>query len=69
MKNYNLDDTENYKSCLEETESILFLKYVGLIHELIECSSESLDGIQNKEYLKNIMINGITNTSYTSFSR
>jgi|TARA_B110000967_G_scaffold160832_1_gene166788 hypothetical protein len=64
MKNYNLDDTENYKSCLEETESILFLKYVGLIHELIECSSESLDGIQNKEYLKHIMINGITNTSY-----
>jgi hypothetical protein len=64
MKNYNLDDTENYKPNLEETESILFLKYVGLIHELIECSSESLNGIQNKEYLKHIMINGITNTSY-----
>ena len=64
MKNYNLDDTENYKPCLEETESILFLKYVGLIHELIECSSESIVGIQNKEYLKHIIITGSITTSY-----
>lgn len=64
MKNYNLGDAENYNSCLEETESILFLKYVGLIHELIECSSENLSGIHNKEYLKHIIITGITNASY-----
>ena len=64
MKNYNLDDVENYKPYLEETEALLFLKYVGLIHELIECSSESLNGIQNKQYLKHMIITGITNTSY-----
>lgn len=64
MKNYNIDDMENYNSCLEETASILFLKYVGLIHELIECSSESLVGIQNNEYLKHMIITGIRNTSY-----
>ena len=55
MKNYKIDDIENYNSCLEETESILFLKYVGLVHELIECSSESLSGIRNKEYLKHMI--------------
>jgi hypothetical protein len=64
MKNYNLDDIENYMPCLEETESIIFLKYVGLIHELIECSSDSLIGIKNKEYLKYMIITGIKNASY-----
>ena len=64
MKNYKIDDIENYNLCLEETECILFLKYVGLVHELIECSSESLVGIRNKEYLKHMIITGIMNTSY-----
>ena len=64
MNNYNLDDVKNYNASLEETEALLFLKYVGLIHELIECSSESLNGIHNKEYLKHMITTGITNTSY-----
>jgi hypothetical protein len=64
MNNYNIDDVNNYNSSLEEKETLLFLKYVGLIHELIECSSESLNGIHNKEYLKHMIITGITNTSY-----
>lgn len=64
MNNCNIDDVKNYNPYLEETEALLFLKYVGLIHELIECSSESLNGIRNKEYLKHMIITGITNTSY-----
>jgi hypothetical protein len=64
MNKCNLDDVKNYNPSLEETETLLFLKYVGLIHELIECSSESLNGIHNKEYLKHMIITGITNTSY-----
>jgi hypothetical protein len=63
MKNYNLNDIDNYKINLEDSESVLFLKYVGLIHELIECLSETLN-IPNKEYLKQIIITGIINISY-----
>ena len=63
MTNIILDNVENYKPSIEVSESVLFLKYVGLIHELIECCSESLI-IKNKNYLKYIMIKGIQNTLY-----
>ena len=63
MKKYNLGDVDNYKINLEDSESVLFLKYVGLIHELIECSSDTLK-IQDKEYLKHVMTTGIINISY-----
>ena len=63
MKNINLENVENYKSSIDVSENVLFLKYVGLIHELIECCSESLT-IKNKNYLKYIMIKGIQNTLY-----
>lgn len=63
MKNINLDNVENYKPSIDVSENVLFLKYVGLIHELIECCSESLI-IKNKNYLKYIMIKGIQNTLY-----
>lgn len=63
MKNINLDNVENYKSSIDVSENVLFLKYVGLIHELIECCSESLF-IKNKNYLKYIIIKGIQNTLY-----
>ena len=63
MKNINLDNVENYKPSIDVSENVLFLKYVGLIHELIECCSESLI-IKNKNYLKYLMIKGIQNTLY-----
>ena len=55
MKNINLENVENYKSSIDVSENVLFLKYVGLIHELIECCSESLT-IKNKNYLKYIKL-------------
>jgi hypothetical protein len=63
MKNNSLSSTDNYKSLIEENETVLFLKYVGLIHELFECVSENIN-IKNNEYSKHILIKGIKNTLY-----
>ncbi len=63
MKNNSLNSTDNYKSLIEENETVLFLKYVGLIHELFECVSENIN-IKNNEYSKHILIKGIKNTLY-----
>lgn len=63
MKNTNLNNIENYNSKLESNEHILFLKYVGLIHEFIQGCGENLF-IQKEEYLKHILINGIKNIHY-----
>jgi len=63
MKNNSLNSTDNYKSVIEENETVLFLKYVGLIHELFECVSENIN-IKNNEYSKHILIKGIKNTLY-----
>lgn len=63
MKNLALSNVENYKNELDSNEHILFLKYVGLIHELFQGCTENIY-IQKEDYLKYIMIKGIKNTFY-----
>jgi hypothetical protein len=63
MKNLVLSNVENYKSELDSNEHILFLKYIGLIHELFQGYTENIF-IQNEQYLKYILIKGINNTVY-----
>jgi hypothetical protein len=63
MKNIALSNVENYKNELDSNEHILFLKYVGLIHELFQSCTENIY-IQKEDYLKYIMIKGIKNTFY-----
>ena len=63
MKNNNLNDIENYSKDLECNEYILFIKYVGLIHELIECSINKIN-INKSSYYKEILIKGIKNINY-----
>jgi len=63
MKNIALSNVENYKNELDSNEHILFLKYVGLIHELFQGCTENIY-IQKEDYLKYIMIKGIKNTFY-----
>jgi hypothetical protein len=63
MKNIILSNIENYKNNLDSNEHILFLKYIGLIHELIQGCVENIF-IQESDYLKYILIKGIKNTFY-----
>ena len=42
MKSNILNSIENYKTDIEQNECVLFLKYVGLIHELIESCNENI---------------------------
>jgi hypothetical protein len=63
MKNNNLNNIENYKTELDSNEHILFIKYIGLIHELIECSANNIC-IQKSEYLKYVLMKGIKNVFY-----
>ena len=63
MKNNSLNNIENYKTELDSNEHILFIKYIGLIHELIECSVDNIF-IQKSEYLKFILMKGIKNVFY-----
>ena len=63
MKNLALNNVDNYKSELDSNEHILFLKYVGIIHELFQGCTENIY-IQKEDYLKHVMIKGIKNTFY-----
>ncbi len=54
IPNYILNNIDNYKSEIDSNEHILFIKYIGLIHELIQCYMENIV-IQNEEYLKHIL--------------
>lgn len=63
MKNKILNEVENYNTELEVNETVLFLKYVGLIHELFECCSENKN-IKNMDHIKHILLKGIKNTYY-----
>ena len=63
MKNNILNNIENYNKEIEQNECVLFLKYIGLIHELIENATENIY-IQKEIYLKYILINSIKNTCY-----
>lgn len=63
MKNNNLNNIENYNTELDSNEHVLFIKYIGLIHELIECSVDNIY-IQKSEYLKYVLMKGIKNVFY-----
>ena len=63
MKNNVLNNIENYNKEIDIPEHILFLKYIGLIHEFIEHSAENIF-IQKSDYLKYILITGIKNILY-----
>ena len=63
MKSNILNSIENYKTDIEHNECVLFLKYVGLIHELIECCNENIF-IKKEDYLKHIIIKAIKNILY-----
>jgi len=63
MKNNVLSDIGNYNDTLDKNTCVLFLKYIGLIHELIESIVENIY-IDKKDYLKYIITKGIKNTSY-----
>ena len=54
----NLSNIANYKTTLDNQSHMIFLKYVGLIHEFIQCTIENIY-IQNIEYLKYVIIKGI----------
>ena len=59
----NLSNIANYKTTLDNQSHMIFLKYVGLIHEFIQCTIENIY-IQNTEYLKYVIIKGIKNIEY-----
>ena len=63
MKKHILNSIENYKSELMENESILFLKFVAMIHEMIILCNDRIT-TENEEYIKHILITGIKNTTY-----
>tara|TARA_B100001059_G_C17811959_1_gene572847 strand:- start:1106 stop:1936 length:831 start_codon:yes stop_codon:yes gene_type:complete len=63
MEKHNLTNIENYNKELSSNEYILFIKYIGLIHELIEYIGDN-NFIQKNDNLKYIMIKGIQNIDY-----
>ena len=58
MKNNILSNVENYNDILDKNTCVVFLKYIGLMHEFIELIVEQLY-IDNNEYLKYIIKKGI----------
>lgn len=58
MKNNLIQNTENYLSDVSENEYILFIRFVGMVHEYIGMALESIY-IQDKEYLKYVLCKGI----------
>ena len=63
MKNTIIQNTENYLKEISESEYILFIRFVGVIHEYISNSLEKIY-IQKKDYLKYILIKGINCITY-----
>ena len=63
MKNNILNNIENYNLSIQQNECVLFLKYIGLIHEIIENATDNIF-IQKELYLKYILITAIKNTCY-----
>jgi len=59
----NLNNIANYCNNLDIPSHVIFLKYVGITHELVQCTNENIF-IQNNEYLKYIIISGIKNIGY-----
>ena len=58
-----LSDINNYNDNINVNVCVLFLRYVGVVHELITSIMDNIH-IKNHEYLKYILIKGIKNTTY-----
>jgi hypothetical protein len=63
MKKNILNLVENYKDNLDEDEIILFLKFVGMVHEMFILCNDRIS-VKNEDYIKHILITGIKNTTY-----
>lgn len=63
MKNIIIQNTENYLKEISDSEYMLFIRFVGIIHEYISNSLEKIY-IQKKDYLKYILIKGINCITY-----
>ena len=63
MKQYILNSVENYKNELNDNETMLFLKFVGMVHEMIILCNDSITS-ENKDYVKHILITCIKNSTY-----
>ena len=58
-----LSDINNYNDNINVNACVLFLKYVGIIHELINTLMDNIH-VNHPEYLKYLLIKGIKNTTY-----
>ena len=58
-----LNCIDNYNKSLDCDVCTLFIKYIGLIHELIDIITDKLT-LQNHQYLKHVIIKGIKNITY-----
>ena len=58
-----LSDINNYNDNINVNVCVLFLRYVGVVHELISSIMDNIH-IKNHDYLKYILIKGIKNTTY-----
>ena len=63
MKNNVLNNLNNYNVELTENETVYFLKYVGIINDLIDVFTKSIN-INNTAYVKHVLIKAIKNVSY-----
>lgn len=61
MNNISLNNIENYNKEICDNEYIIFLKYISLIHELIDSSVDNIY-LTNPNYIKYILKKGINNT-------
>lgn len=58
-----LNYIENYNKSLEPDVCTIFIKYIGLIHELIDSIAEKIHS-KNHNYLKHVIIKGIKNITH-----
>ena len=69
MKDNILNNIENYNTELDKEKCnicMLFLKYVGKIHDLMELSLEKLFHLSD-EYFKHIVVQGIKTIHYVYY--
>lgn len=63
MKNNSIQNIENYNKTLDETEKLVFIRYVGLINEYLTLCGENIY-MQNSTYLKFVMKRGLETLSH-----
>ena len=63
MKSNILNNVANYNNTLDKNICVVFLKYIAVIHEFVECIVENLY-IRDEKYLKYILNKGVRCISY-----